>query len=464
MACSILALGGAGIEQATEIVLSETIWRQITTMRRLKSIVGASGLLLAMILMNHQTVIAQHTTTTGDTETVELRRRVKELEERLEKLETRQTAETTSASSAPTTDTVPAAEPAKPASGDSGILGFFKEVEVSGFVDGYYSYNFNKPAGRTNVLRNFDVRNNEFALNLAEIVIEKRPDPLNSRLGFRVDLDYGRATDMIHAAEPGGAETYKVIQQAYGSYLAPVGTGLQFDLGKFVTTHGAEVIESKDNWNYSRGLLFSWAIPYYHMGLRAKYSFNSKITVMGMAVNGWNNVEDNNAGKTFGVMVGWNPTSKLSIMQNFMTGPEQAGDDEHHRNLSDTTIMYTFNDKLAVMGNYDYGFDRTTAGDSVHWQGVAAYLRYTPTKKWAFSPRFEWFDDHDGFSTGVAQTLKEFTMTGEYKVRPNWITRVEYRRDWSDQPFFPKSDPTVLTKAQSTVLAGLIWTFGTREQ
>jgi Putative beta-barrel porin-2, OmpL-like. bbp2 len=426
--------------------------------------VGVSGFLLAMILMNHQSARAQQPPA-GESETVELRRRVKELEERLEKLETRQdTAVPTSTGQATVTDSVPAAQAPQPASQDSGILGFFKEVEVSGFVDGYYSYNFNKPAGRTNVLRNFDVRNNEFALNLAEVVIEKKPDPLNSRLGFRIDLDYGRATDMVHAAEPGGTETYKVIQQAYGSYLAPVGSGLQFDLGKFVTSHGAEVIESKDNWNYSRGLLFSWAIPYYHMGLRAKYSFNRKVSVMGMVVNGWNNVEDNNAGKTVGVMVGLNPTSKLSIVQNFMTGPEQTDDDEHHRNLSDTTIMYTFNPKWAVMANYDYGWDHLTSGPKVHWQGLAAYLRFQPARKWAFVPRYEWFDDHDGFSTGVAQSVKEFTMTGEYKLRPSLITRIEYRRDWSDQPFFPKSDPTVLGKSQSTVLAGLIWTFGTREQ
>jgi hypothetical protein len=427
--------------------------------------VGVSGLLLAMIFFNPQSAIAQDTSA-SESEAVELRRRVRELEERLEKLETRQTADNagTAASASTTATTTTDTLPAPPASQDSGLLGFFKEVEVSGFVDGYYSYNFNKPAGRTNALRNFDVRNNEFALNLAEIVIEKKPDPLNSRLGFRIDLDYGRATDMVHASEPGGAETYKVIQQAYGSYLAPVGSGLQFDLGKFVTPHGAEVIETKDNWNYSRGLLFSWAIPYYHMGLRARYSFNSKVTVMGMAVNGWNNVEDNNAGKTFGLMVGWTPTSKLSIMQNFMTGPEQANDDEHHRNLSDTTVMYSFNREVAVMANYDYGFDRLTSGESVHWQGVALYLKYSPTRKWAFIPRYEWFDDHDGFSTGVRQAVKEFTMTSEYRFKPGLITRFEVRHDWSDQPFFRKSDPAVLSKSQTTVLAGLIWTFGTREQ
>ncbi len=434
---------------------------------------GVCGLLLAMSLMCQEKVAAQQLLT-SDTETAELRRRVKELEERLEKLEARKSEEPASVPAASVAvdageaaeakTSPPLTQPKDAKSQDEGFLDFFRRVEVSGFVDGYYSYNFNKPAGRTNVLRNFDTRNNQFALNMAEIVFEKKPDPSNSRLGFRLDLDFGPATDLVHASEPGGREVYKVIQQAYGSYLAPVGSGLQFDFGKFVTMHGAEVIETKDNWNYSRGLLFAWAIPYYHTGLRASYAFNDKVKVMGMVVNGWNNVEENNGAKTYGVMLGLNPTSKLAIIQNYMTGPEQANDDDHYRHLSDTTVTYTFNSKVAVMANYDYGFDRLTSGGKVHWHGVATYLRYVPHRKWAISPRFEWFDDHDGYSTGVAQTLKEVTLTGEYKLRPSLLTRFEVRRDWSDEPFFPKNDPAVFSKAQTTVLAGLIWTFGTREQ
>ena len=42
------------------------------------------------------------------------------------------------------------------------------------------------------------------------------------------------------------------VQQAYISYLAPVGKGLTLDFGKFVTPVGFEPTESKDNNNYSR--------------------------------------------------------------------------------------------------------------------------------------------------------------------------------------------------------------------
>src|SRR4029079_1870297 len=133
-----------------------------------------------------------------------------------------------------------------------------------------------------------------------------------SRLGFRADLNFGPVTDMVHAFEPGGADVFKAFEQAYVSYLARVGKGLQLDVGKFVTPHGAEVIEAKDNWNYSRSLLFSLAIPYYHTGVRATYSLNDKVSVMGALVNGWNDFKDNNSGKTFGAQIALKPVAALS--------------------------------------------------------------------------------------------------------------------------------------------------------
>jgi hypothetical protein len=76
----------------------------------------------------------------------------------------------------------------------------------------------------------------------------------------------------VNLFEPGGKEYLKYVQQAYVSYLAGK---VSIDFGKFVTPAGAEVIENKDNFNYSRGLLFALAIPYYHMGARIGYALST---------------------------------------------------------------------------------------------------------------------------------------------------------------------------------------------
>ena len=479
-------------------------------MLRTKSIASTS--LLALVLLGGQAAAAQQqqasatvagpsSLTKGSVETVEsntaapnpaadasetaeLRRLIAELEERLAKVEARKGASEAPGpagqESAPkevvvaeVANNAPDAKPTAPAWED-GFRRFFKEVEVSGFVDGYYGYNFNKPAGRTTQLRSFETRNNEFALNLIEIVLEKKPDPDESRFGFRLDLNFGPAADLTHGAEFGNRDTYKFFQQAYVSYLAPVGSGLQLDFGKFVTANGAEVIESKDNWNYTRGILFTLG-PFFHAGARAKYAFNSKVAVMGMVVNGWDTTEDNNGGKSAHLQLALTPTSKFALYQNYMVGPEEldsipvpAGREGDHfvRHFFDTVAVYNVNPKLSLMANYDYGIERQRlSGNKVHFQGLAAYLRWMPTAKLAFSPRFEWYDDHDGARTGVAQELKEVTFTGEYRFRPNVIAKFDVRNDWSNTPFFTKSnsaDP--LSKNQTTVTAGFVYSFSTREQ
>jgi hypothetical protein len=129
------------------------------------------------------------------------------------------------------------------------------KVEVTGFVDVYYGYGFNQSDP---LLRTFDVQHDAFSLSLAEVAFTKAPTA-DSRVGFRVDLDFGRTADLVAAFEPesDGKEVYKHVQQGYVSLLAG---NVQIDAGKFVTPIGAEVIESQDNWNYTRSILFGYAI------------------------------------------------------------------------------------------------------------------------------------------------------------------------------------------------------------
>ena len=89
-------------------------------------------------------------------------------------------------------------------------------IEITGFVDVYYGYNFNDP-GDTQ-LRTFDIQHNQLSLSLIEVALEQKATS-DSRLGFRADLDFGTATDIVHAYEPGGAEIFKNIEQAYVSGL-----------------------------------------------------------------------------------------------------------------------------------------------------------------------------------------------------------------------------------------------------
>jgi len=356
---------------------------------------------------------------------------------------------------APVPTAAPSAAPSPAPSPESSPPGP-APIEITGFVDTYYGYNFNKPAGDT-PLRNFDTKHNQVSLGLIEVALEQKPTA-TSRLGFRADLDFGPTTDLVHASEPGGTDVFKTFEQGYLSWLAPAGKGLQLDVGKFVTPFGAEVIEAKDDWNYSRSLLFALAIPYYHVGLRATYNVSDKVALTGFLVNGWNDAVDNNGGKSIGISATVKPHPKLTIVGNFMGGPEQKDDSADKRYLWDGTVTFNATPTLSLMANYDYGKDRF-AGVPVKWQGVAGYLRWQATPRWALSPRVEWLDDADGFMTGVSQKVREFTLTSENKIDGGLLARFEFRRDMADEPFFVKNGGKV--KGQSTFTVGLVYAYGT---
>ena len=327
-----------------------------------------------------------------------------------------------------------AQDPAKPADPapapdpDKVTLNFFKGTEVGGLVDGYYLYNSNKTAP---MFHAFDASHNNFDVSMAELWLAKAPTT-DSPVGYKVRLSFGHATSVFTPASDGD---YKYIEEAYGSYMVPAGKGLQIDFGKFVTNAGAEVIEAKDDWNYSRSLLFALAIPYYHTGFRATYNVNDKLALMGNVVEGWNAVSNHNGLRTVGVAATIKPNSMVTLVENYMTGPEQLHDTVDRRNLFDSIATITATKMVSVMANYDYGKD-TSAGVPVSWYGLAGYLKVQATSRVAIVPRLEFFKDPDGFMTGTKQTLKEGTITGEIGLAKGLLTRIEYRRDMSDAATF----------------------------
>jgi len=363
-----------------------------------------------------------------------------------------------------------AAAPAPAAPEKVSLAGLLGPTTLSGFVDVFYGYNSNQPANHANAFHNFDMNSSEIGLNMLELVADKAVSSDN-RVGYHIALGFGQAMNQVNLLDsgPGGTEPNfaQNLKEAYLEYMAPVGKGLQINVGKFVTPAGAEVIETKDNWNYTRGILFAWAIPYTHTGLSAKYAFNSKFALTGYLVNGWNNSSETNpvngnSGKTTGFSAAFTPSSKFSFIENYLVGPEGFSDNSNYRHLSDTVITFNPTAKLSLMANFDYGHDRVGT-DAKWWSGIAGYIKYAPNDKWAFATRGEWFNDHDGFETGTAQHLSEFTFTLQRMLAGKLMSRLEFRRDMSDENTFPYRDFAEGIDHQNTVTLGLVYAFSSAD-
>jgi len=301
-------------------------------------------------------------------------------------------------------------------------------VTIGGFVDTYFSWNFARPQSHTNRLRNFDITENQFVVSAAEVDFQKTASPI----GFRIDASLGSASDVIHS---GSSESLKFVQQAYLTAVLPIGAGLTVDAGKFVTHMGFETIKAKDNFNYSRSFLFAWAIPYYHLGLRASYPLRDNLAITLHLLNGWNNVAVN-SGKTFGTTVSFAPTPSLSLVANWIGGPEQpdsVGSDFRH--VFEGILTFQATDRLALGVDGMYGTE-SSPGGTVTWKGVALYGRYGLSANSFLSARAEVYSDPQGYTTALAQDLKEVTLTYEYRFLVNLMARAEYRYDWSTSSAF----------------------------
>ncbi len=345
----------------------------------------------------------------------------------------------------------------------------FKNWQWNGHIAVSYNYNLN---GRNNTFRVFDDGGRQITLNQMEFWIEK-PSTGESPLGFGVDIVLGADAKKIHASGLGTADDAFDLIQAYVTYRVPVGAGLELKAGKFVTLHGAEVIRRSGNFNVSRSFLFGYAIPFTHTGLMATYPLTHQVSVTLGIVNGWDNVADNNSGKSLHGMVSVTPRQDLSLTVGGTWGPEQTDQNGSKRGLVDVVVTYKPISPLTLIANFDYGAetnavpDKTGGLQTARWYGLAAYGIYDIGERWSVGLRGEFFSDRQGFrfgwtdpSTGgpARLTLWEWTGTIRYKISDRLWASLEYRHDFANRPVFD-GGTNIVKKSQGTVLIDLTLLF-----
>src|SRR3989449_684040 len=188
------------------------------------------------------------------------------------------------------------------------------------------------------------------------------------------------------------------LQEAYGSYQFPLGSGLTLKAGKFVTLLGYEVIESPNDLNFSRGFLFTFAIPLTHVGALLSYSPLPWLSLTAGPVVGWDVARDNN--------------SRMSVMG-------QVG-----------YVAYDWTEQLRTALRLEYFQD----SDGIRTLAVAP---------------------------GSRVELYEVTATVQYKIWKGLVGRLEYRHDSADEKVFAIRAPGYVPtgKTQNTLTLALYYSF-----
>ena len=360
----------------------------------------------------------------------------------------------------------PAEKPAEPAPPPVFSIGGF---DLTGHVDAAYTHlsGFGKFVSGAND-RVFDFKRNEAMFHALDLQLAKTPD---EGFGGLLDLTIGKDADTIAAygtisktkGPANGANHYFDVTQAYAHFGAAPFTIIA---GKYVTLAGAEVIKSDGDTNYSRSILFGYAIPFSHTGVRATWKLSDSLSLIAGVNQGWDAVSDPNTSKTAELGATFAPSKEMSFAAAYYGGKELVSnypksDADGMRNLVDLVGTFTLSEQLTLILNYDYGTQEKAGlgGGKAKWSGLTGYLNYQLNEQWRVSLRAEYFDDTDGYRTGVVQKWKEGTVTLAYLPAKAWEVRGEFRADKSDVGAFLKADGVTPTDKQRSFGLEVLYKF-----
>jgi hypothetical protein len=398
----------------------------------------------------------------------------------------------------------PLAEPRlQPVPPEPDTLPWYDAIEFRAFVDGYFNLNYNLPKPQTGAngqTRAYDTENG-FALAWAGIDASYPAEPVGGTISLRFGPSAQRiGTSCIPEGTCDDEVLLSNLKQAFAAWR-PGGAGspVQLDFGKFDTIYGAELAESQDNINYTRGVVYWFAQPLFHTGLRMSAQLSEMFTLKAMLVNGYNNTIDNNLGKDLGLQLAFAAPrgdysgTLLNVSLGYLVGPEREDygvinceANEHFdpsqddgcasgapgegestsgkvdrastntkglRHLVDLVATLTPTDALTVLLNADLGYERVRDADDpqrfvqhMFW-GAMLGGRFAFSDAFAVALRGEYLSDPDGHFTGFAGNDIELvtgTLTLDYRPADFLILRLDNRIDWSSKEIFLKSvrEPT----------------------
>lgn len=267
-------------------------------------------------------------------------------------------------------------------------------------------------------------------------------------LGAVASLRFGPAATIFHrqtTAESDFNFGIDHLTQAYVLYR-PV-PQLELDLGMFMSPFGLESLESWKNLNYTLSALYVYGQPSWHAGLKATWELDGGLTLMGVVVNGVNNISETqqNSGLDQSPMIGGSLAYEASPALSFSLGglwalDTESNDDSGVDGFADLVGTLQLG-ALTVAVNGDAIFTRDGApsgGDRFFW-GASLTAGYRFNEAFAIAGRGEYLHDDANFGDGDVWTLVTGTLTLDVQPiagAPYLIVRWDNRWENSNQHIF----------------------------
>ena len=262
------------------------------------------------------------------------------------------------------------------------------KIDVSGYIDTYYSYDFNQPETeyKQSFLYNYN-RNNSFNINIALL----RSTISYENVYAKISVHSGTYVEDNYAAE-----NIKYLNEAYLGVYLNESKKTTIEVGIMPSYIGFESAITHSNLTATRSLLAENS-PYYMTGVKINHQFNDKWSFAGLITNGWQHIEKPKSDiiPSFGTQLVYKPNNKNTINWSTFLGKEAYNDDFNMRYFSNLYWDATWNSKWHSIFGFDYGYQdlSTLNNESTTWYSPVMITQYTINSKWQMAHRIEYYQD-----------------------------------------------------------------------
>lgn len=313
-------------------------------------------------------------------------------------------------------------------------------VTFSGYVEAYYTFDFNKPAdnNRPGFIYSHS-RHNEFNCNLGFVKAAYTSGKVRASLA----LAAGTCMNANYTAEPG---VLKNIYEANVGVKLSRKKNLWLDAGIMPSHIGFESAVGKDCWNVTRSMLADNS-PYFEAGAKLTYtSGNNKWILSAMALNGWQRIQrvSGNSLMSWGTQVQYKPPGKVTINYSSFIGTDKPDSARQWRVFHNLYAICSITQKTGVIIGFDIGTEEKpgNAGGFNTWYSPVIIAKQTLNDRWAIAARAEYYCDKNGviILTGTPNGFKTmgYSVNIDYAPEKNIMARIEGRVLSSKDKVFTK--------------------------
>lgn len=351
------------------------------------------------------------------------------------------------------------AQPNSDAKVDSVSVKEISKIEISAYIDFYYGNTFNNQNETVPYFVSHN-SNNEFNINLAFV------DFRYASKGLRLKFTPGFGTYM-NANYTNESTTFKhVVEASLGVRLSQK-RDIWLDAGVLGSPYTNETTISRDHLVYTRSLAAE-NVPYYLSGLKLSIPLSNKITFYAYLINGWQQIKDNNKGKSIGTQLEYKLSSIHTFNWNTYIGDERSLSVPNNRTRYFSDIFYIYNPdgKVSLTSCIYLGNQQRLVGSTnvnLFWWQANVIAKYKFNDHWSVSGRVEYFDDPDYVMILPLSNLgPKFSVLSEsicinYKIHSNAMFRFEGRYFDSSENIFFSSDRRPISKMLWMVSNFTMW-------